>query len=371
MTTTTEVPMEACRLDVSMSLLAAGEGETAAAEGEPKKRGFSGKANSGGIFDHFYYGKLALDMKSLKINRQDLPVLRDHWSNAICGHTSKVTKGDDGISVEGTLFDVTDAGREMLALMEAGFPTQMSVWVPPGRIQRLAEGEEAKVNGQTMTGPGAIYYDATLREVTLTSLGADENTSASLLSAGQPKRSHTALLMGGESMTTETEATPLSAALLKEQHEGVYNEVFRAGVEHEKNRVSALNGWADMVEPEVLKAAIDSGDTVESALPKLQASVAARRDADLKAARLEALRGEKGESLGVDDPEAAEFVESTKKDDAKAKFSELPDGEEKWKAEYAEHGDGKLSAAELQEEFETEEDYLAHKNNPSRKRGGK
>lgn len=365
MTTTTEVPMEACRLDVSMSLLAGGEGEAAAAEGEVKKRGFSGKANSGGIFDHWYYTKLALDMKSLKINRQDLPVLRDHWSNAICGYTSKVTKGDDGINVEGLLFDATDVGREMLAIMEAGFPTQMSVWVPPGRVQRLAEGEEAKVNGQTMTGPGAIFYDATLREVTLTSLGADENTGASLLSAGQSKRSHTALLMGGESMTTETEATPLSAALLKEQHGGVYDEIHKlgreAGIEAERKRVAELNGWADLVEPEVLKAAIDSGDSVASALPKLQASVAARRDADLKATRLEALRGEKGEALGTDDPEAAEFAESAKKDDPKTKFSALPDGEEKWKAEYAEHGDGKLSAAELQEEFVEVEDYVAHK----------
>jgi hypothetical protein len=49
-------------------------------------------------------------------------------------------------------------------------------------VQWLDAGETAMCNGHTVEGPGAILRETTLREVTVTALGADENTSAALLS---------------------------------------------------------------------------------------------------------------------------------------------------------------------------------------------
>ena len=67
-------------------------------------------------------------------------------------------------------------------MLSDGFPWQASVYVPPKAIERLEEGQTATVNGRTITGPGHVFRESSLREVTFTSLGADENTHAHALS---------------------------------------------------------------------------------------------------------------------------------------------------------------------------------------------
>jgi hypothetical protein len=69
-----------------------------------------------------------------------------------------------------------------MAMLADGFPWQASVYVPPQSIEKLDEGETAEVNGRTIEGPGHVFRQSSLREVTFTSLGADENTGAAALS---------------------------------------------------------------------------------------------------------------------------------------------------------------------------------------------
>ena len=145
-------------------------------------------ANSGGVIEnHPYWGNFAIDLDGLKVGRNRKPALRDHDSQRIVGWTHSFEKTDAGLVAEGSFTEATEDGREVLSMLRDGFPWQASVYVPPKRVQRLAEGERAEVNGHQITGPGHIFRESSLREVTFTALGADENTDAAQLSSGAAK----------------------------------------------------------------------------------------------------------------------------------------------------------------------------------------
>lgn len=376
--TSIEIPAEACTLSVNVAQL--GDAETG--EGGVEKRRFSGVANSGDIMQHWYHGQLAVDLKTLKVGRQDLPVLRDHWSSEIVGMTTKVTVDQKkGISVEGVMLGATEAGREAIALLSAGYPMQMSVYVPPKKVTRLRDGETAKVNGRTMNGPGAIYEGSHLREVTMTALGVDEATSAAALS--QRGRAITVQLGDEE---TQPMGEIKNAAALKQEHGAVYDETFQLGhadgVTAERERIAAIQKCSKGVAPEVVQKAITDGASLSEAqatflaylqanppqaeTPAPETAAAAsepKGDDDAKAARLAAVREGTPEPSGVD--EVTTFSEG-KDGDAAAKLAAITDPEEKLRAMFNEHGDTEegMTAAQLQDEFGDVEIYLAYKRHP-------
>lgn len=148
-------------------------------------RPFAGQANSGQVFPHFWYGQLALDMDGLEVPSQVQPVLLDHATDKILGQTESIEVAEDkSLQARGKIHTVTEHGRDVVKLMEKGVPYQMSVYIPPSAVEFVEAGASAEVNGHTMNGPGAIYRQSTLREVTITALGADPNTQAALLSRG-------------------------------------------------------------------------------------------------------------------------------------------------------------------------------------------
>jgi hypothetical protein len=152
--------------------------------GEKKsaKTRFRMLANSGGIIEgHPFWGNFSIDLSGLKIGKQKKPALRDHDPQRIVGHTYAIEVTPDGLVAEGT-FSNTPDGREVQEMLADGFPWQASVYVPPKSIERLAEGESAEVNGYTLHGPGHVFRESSLREVTFTTLGADEDTDAAQLS---------------------------------------------------------------------------------------------------------------------------------------------------------------------------------------------
>jgi len=137
------------------------------------------------INDHPFYGNFAVDLSGLKIRRQRLPILREHDTRQVVGWTERIAVEDGQLVAAGFLSRASEAGREQIALLEDGCPFQASIYVPPQKIERIPEGETAEVNGHTLKGPGTIFRSARLREVSLCAMGADEDTSAELLSANR------------------------------------------------------------------------------------------------------------------------------------------------------------------------------------------
>jgi len=160
-------------------------------------------ANSGREFSHWFWKKLVLDMSGARIGRQDKPLLRDHDPKRIAGATTRLwVDGRGRLMSEALLTGVTEDGREAIALTEeAGYPWQSSVYVPPKRVRLLNEGESVKVNGRKFEGPGAVFEDFEIREVSLCALGADENTSAAAM--GEGGRTTIRFVLGGETETEE------------------------------------------------------------------------------------------------------------------------------------------------------------------------
>jgi len=333
-----KVPQGAATFELAVKL--------APSANDQKGRKFAGKANSGGVMPgHWYWGNLAIDMAGLQIGRMDKPVLFEHDACEPLGYTTSITAGPDGIDVEGVLLDVTEKGQEIIALLAAGMPLQMSIFAPPSEVLILQEGESAQVNGKPITGPGAIFTNSTLREVTITTLGVDEGTCAALLSAAssfstsvrerQTKMTNQDPNAGG---TPAPAPAPASAAQLAQA------KLDAAAAE--RARVLAVTKLGAGLPAEIVEKAITDGlDQGAAAMLFLDAE---RKG---KESRLAAIRKTTPEASGVDDPdEVKKFSEKDAKAPAAptAKLSTV----EEAKAKFA-------ASQELQDEFPTEADYVA------------
>jgi hypothetical protein len=133
-----------------------------------------------------WFGDLVIDREGLKIGRKDKPVLFEHDTSKILGHSDKIKLDDEeGLIAEGFLTDKTEEGARAIGLLDDKFPFQASIYVPPrgrGALQFVENGKSEKVNGYTFKGPGYIIRKSYLREFSLCPLGADENTSVNALS---------------------------------------------------------------------------------------------------------------------------------------------------------------------------------------------
>lgn len=170
---TKNVPCEALRFESAVSI-AAGEGESAA-------RRFEGVAYSGHeITGHWYWGKVIFDLATTEAPAK-LPALIGHDRNMVVGFADTV-KITDKITVEGPLSDVTPHGKQVAAMSDEGFPWQMSVHIEPGSVEEIKSGATVHVNGHQFAGPGYVFRNARIREVSFTPTGWDDKTSARAMS---------------------------------------------------------------------------------------------------------------------------------------------------------------------------------------------
>lgn len=242
--------------------------KTADTQGEVEKLSFAGKANSGAPLNHAFWENFAIDMKGVKVARLDLPVLRDHDPGSIIGYTTAIKLSDAGIDVEGYLIGANDSAREVMTLMKHGAPLQMSVYVKPSRVLRLEQGDTSKVNGHQLSGPGHIFQESHLREVTITAMGADEDTTATLLSRSQGEREvsvvqYERLQAEQEKQMSEQKNAPVTAAELAAQHpeiiESIRAEAAAQGRDAERQRVEYAFAQGKHVDRDVVLNAISKG----------------------------------------------------------------------------------------------------------------
>lgn len=150
---------------------------------EGKKRTFKGQAYSGGRVDgHWYWGRsgVVFDLEGIEI-QTPTPLLGEHFSSSRIGVVNGVNT-TNGITVEGIFLSNTQA-KEFVQDADDGFPFQMSMFIDPGSVEEVSQGQKVVVNGQTFEGPIAIFRNNRIREFTICSTGADRNTSIQAFSA--------------------------------------------------------------------------------------------------------------------------------------------------------------------------------------------
>lgn len=152
-----------------------------AAAGEKKLGTFTGKAYTGRPMTPSGWGiPIIIDLDGVRFPSQKQPALRQHDHEQIVGHTTKLTADKDGIDVEGVFSGEKVHSNKVTEPAGNDFPWQMSIGADPIRIEFLEAGEEAEVNGITVTGPMDISRETEVSEVSFVPLGADDATSATV-----------------------------------------------------------------------------------------------------------------------------------------------------------------------------------------------
>ena len=145
-------------------------------------------ASTGQTVNHWYWGKVAFDLTGMRAFKNKIPALREHDTERPVGWFDEFSSQEKGFYVSGPFVDTDDA-RELQKLHDEGFPLEASIrFMPEGaRIEDISEGARAEVNGFTFQGPGKIVRECAIREVSWCVLGADNQTSAQALAAGNEK----------------------------------------------------------------------------------------------------------------------------------------------------------------------------------------
>ena len=150
----------------------------ASGEGEKKIREFSMTAYNGGILQLYY--PIVVDLSGLKVSAKSRPILRDHDSSRIVGHTKNIDVANS-IKLVGFLSGANDHTREVFESADNGFPWQASICASVQKYVFVEEGESVQVNGRTFKGPIYVARQSVLKEVSFVALGADDNTSAKMV----------------------------------------------------------------------------------------------------------------------------------------------------------------------------------------------
>lgn len=164
-----------------------------AGEGDGKDDTFYLKANTGkpvllGNFPH----PVIVDMEGARFDKKTTPVIADHNTSKRIGHSTGqiiLKAGEsqtfEGRKVTGPLIAASGVrssdsriSRQFKIEAKKGFPFQVSIGARIRKGYVLEEGETAKVNGRVWEGPLIVAKESTIRELTITVLGADNDTSA-------------------------------------------------------------------------------------------------------------------------------------------------------------------------------------------------
>lgn len=171
------IPLKAFRIDATDAV----QLREASSADSVSSREFTGVALTDQVMDHWYFGKLAIDLSTLKASKQKMPVLYEHATPI--GRTESLSNDGKALTVSGIIAKEIEDAKLVASLSQIGFPWQMSVGIRPKKIQRLAEGETATVNGNELVGPAAIFRNSRVDEVSICVFGVCSETSATILKA--------------------------------------------------------------------------------------------------------------------------------------------------------------------------------------------
>jgi hypothetical protein len=152
-----------------------------ASEADPDKpKRFSMTAYTGGQMSVGYYGPVVLDLAGIEAAADSVPILLDHDTAQIVGHSDALDIKAASIKVAGVVSGGGRSAEEVLIAAKRGFPWKASVGVRPSKTEYVAEGASAKANGKTFKGPLTIVRGGTLVEVSFVPLAADSKTSVTV-----------------------------------------------------------------------------------------------------------------------------------------------------------------------------------------------
>jgi len=121
---------------------------------------------------------VVVDMAGLVLGKKSRPILMNHDTGRIVGHTDAVGVDGGALTVAGVISGVGSAAREVVGASDNGFPWQASLGAAVKKVVFVPEGKTATANGKEFAGPVYMVRQAKLGEVSFVALGADDATTA-------------------------------------------------------------------------------------------------------------------------------------------------------------------------------------------------
>lgn len=171
---TKPVPASACRMRC---------GEWTLRDNGPNSKTMpvSMTARSGQPIEHWYWGKVIHDLAGMKLAKPRLPIDYCHEDTKVIGYLNHFDASSGDLVASGALipYGENDIAAEVIYKAKEGIPYEASInFGGDGiKIEELAAGQVAQVNGRTFEGPGIIIREWPLRGVAVCPYGADMNTS--------------------------------------------------------------------------------------------------------------------------------------------------------------------------------------------------
>lgn len=226
----TKIPSE-------LSMIGSLELMAGASEGTPEQKQdkLFLSANSGRPMDlNGYPYPVVVDMQGARFDKAVTPLIGDHDTKQRFGHTvaqAIVPYGQtgtiDGRSVKGPLIaavgvrsSASDFAKGVESDAKQKFPFQVSIGAKIKDGYVVEEGDSVTVNGQSWNGPLIVASKTNIRELTITVLGADSNTSAVI--AAKSKQGESSMNFSEWLKSLHLEESTLSAeatVALKAQHQ--------------------------------------------------------------------------------------------------------------------------------------------------------
>ena len=124
---------------------------------------------------------VVLDLAGLEIPAQSRPIRFSHDPAAGVGHTDSIRIENGQLLAYGVVSRDTAAAREIVTSASNGFPWQASISASVDEFEFIKTGQAVFVNGREVSGPLNVVRKATLGEISFVDLGADGNTTATVI----------------------------------------------------------------------------------------------------------------------------------------------------------------------------------------------
>jgi len=142
------------------------------------------KARTAQPVQHWFWGRVVHDMAGMRLHKDRIPIDYMHDPAEVMGYLNHFHADTDGLEVSGALVPYKDSDRasEIIHKARAGVPYEASInFGGPGiKVEEVAQGQVAQVNGFQFAGPGTIIREWPLRGVAVCPYGADMNTRSEL-----------------------------------------------------------------------------------------------------------------------------------------------------------------------------------------------
>ena len=146
------------------------------------------KARSGQPIDHWYWGRVVHDLAGVR-HKSRIAIDYAHNDAEVLGYVNHFDAETNDLWLTGALtpWREDDRANEVMFKMREGVPYEASIFFGGDgiKLQEVAEGEVAPVNGFQFEGPGIIVREWPLRGVAICPYGADQNTESVSLSSGK------------------------------------------------------------------------------------------------------------------------------------------------------------------------------------------